>query len=134
MDGRGSRILTWTLVTGAVCFALGFFGPIILAPDANQGPLLGIFITGPLGLVLGLTIGIIREMRGSSQSPLELLSGFDWTIVLRVGAGALGMLLLLRGTADLAIGAERPAAAGIVIGIVLVSYAAMGRVPGWFRR
>jgi hypothetical protein len=31
----------------------GFLGPMILAPEANQGPLLGIFITGPLGLVVG---------------------------------------------------------------------------------
>jgi hypothetical protein len=26
---------------------------LIWAPDANQGPLLGIFITGPLGFVAG---------------------------------------------------------------------------------
>src|SRR5262245_9063751 len=38
---------------GGVGFAAGFFGPIIFMPEANQGPLLGIFITGPLGFVLG---------------------------------------------------------------------------------
>jgi hypothetical protein len=35
----------------------GFFGPIVLAPEANQGPLLGIFITGPLGFLLGFVLG-----------------------------------------------------------------------------
>ena len=48
------------LVTGAICFAAGFFGPIILTPDANQGPLLGIFITGPLGVLVGGVGGAIR--------------------------------------------------------------------------
>ena len=41
------------LVTGAIGFSVGFFGPILLTPGANQGPLLGIFITGPLGFLLG---------------------------------------------------------------------------------
>jgi len=45
------------LVTGGVGFAAGFFGPILLTPGANQGPLLGIFITGPLGFVLGAVGG-----------------------------------------------------------------------------
>ena len=42
---------------GAIGFAAGFFGPIALAPEANQGPLLGIFITGPLGFLLGAVLG-----------------------------------------------------------------------------
>ncbi|MFN0008254.1 MAG: hypothetical protein ACKVXR_10125 [Planctomycetota bacterium] len=44
---------------GGIGFAGGFFGPILLAPDANQGPLLGIFITGPLGFLLGGILGAI---------------------------------------------------------------------------
>lgn len=40
-------------MVGAIGFVLGFFGPIVFAPGANQGPLLGIFITGPLGFLLG---------------------------------------------------------------------------------
>ena len=49
----------WALVTGGIGFVGGFFGPMIFAPDANQGPLLGIFITGPLGLVIGAIGGLI---------------------------------------------------------------------------
>lgn len=48
---------------GAIGFVAGFVGPIILAPDANQGPLLGIFITGPAGFVLGLIGGAIAALR-----------------------------------------------------------------------
>ncbi len=53
----------WALLLGAVGFALGFFGPMILAPGANQGPLLGIFITGPGGFLLGLAWGLWRALR-----------------------------------------------------------------------
>ena len=47
------------LVIGAVGFVGGFFGPIIFAPEANQGPLLGLFITGPLGFLLGGAVGFV---------------------------------------------------------------------------
>jgi hypothetical protein len=49
----------WTLALGAVGFVCGFFGPLVFAPDANQGPLLGIFITGPGGAALGALLGLI---------------------------------------------------------------------------
>ena len=51
--------LTGGLVLGCISFAAGFFGPMILTPSSNQGPLLGLLITGPLGFVLGLVIGTI---------------------------------------------------------------------------
>jgi len=40
-------------------FLGGFLGPMILTPDANQGPMLGIFITGPLGGVAGAIGGAL---------------------------------------------------------------------------
>ena len=55
------RAVRPALILGGIGFAAGFFGPIIFAPGANQGPLLGIFITGPLGFVIGLIYGVIRE-------------------------------------------------------------------------
>lgn len=42
---------------GFIGFCGGFFGPLIFTPEANQGPLLGIFITGPLGFLAGLVGG-----------------------------------------------------------------------------
>ena len=57
------RALTPALQVGLIGFAAGFFGPMLLAPDANQGPMLGIFITGPGGFLLGLIYGVVRELR-----------------------------------------------------------------------
>jgi hypothetical protein len=60
-DGGG--VLTMTLggamIVGTIGFVGGFFGPMIWAPDANQGPLLGLFYTGPLGFVLGGAGGFV---------------------------------------------------------------------------
>jgi hypothetical protein len=36
---------------------------MILAPQANQGPLLGIFITGPLGILVGAAGGFVYSQR-----------------------------------------------------------------------
>ena len=63
----------WALVIGGIGFIGGFFGPMIFAPGANQGPMLGIFITGPLGVLLGAIGGLVhclvqRKRAGSSAS------------------------------------------------------------------
>jgi hypothetical protein len=44
---------------GGIGFIGGFVGPIIFAPDSPQGPMLGIFFTGPGGFVLGLMAGAV---------------------------------------------------------------------------
>jgi hypothetical protein len=47
-------------------FLGGFFGPIIFTLHSNQGPLLGLFITGPLGFVVGAAGGFVYWIiRGS---------------------------------------------------------------------
>ena len=56
--------LQWAFIIGAVGFALGFFGPMILDPSSGNGPLLGIFITGPGGFIAGLLYGLWRNWRG----------------------------------------------------------------------
>lgn len=61
-DREGSPpIAVWALALGAVGFVCGFFGPIALDPGANQGPLLGLFITGPGGVAAGLAAGLIAR-------------------------------------------------------------------------
>src|SRR5262249_53127379 len=52
-QGLITSVLMGAFVVGAIGFVGGFFGPIIFTPDANQGPLLGLLITGPLGFLLG---------------------------------------------------------------------------------
>ena len=51
------------VIVGGIGFSLGFFGPLIFTPEANQGPLLGILITGPLGAVAGAIGGAIVAAR-----------------------------------------------------------------------
>lgn len=58
----GASAGKWALVLGIVGFACGFFGPIALAPDANQGPLLGILISGPGGALLGAILGVVAAL------------------------------------------------------------------------
>jgi len=68
----------WALVLGVVGFVCGFVGPLVFSPDANQGPLLGLFITGPggalLGAVLGLIVGAARLPAAISNSALVTTS------------------------------------------------------------
>jgi len=42
---------------GVTGFVIGFFGPMQFHPGANQGPMLGLFFTGPGGALLGALIG-----------------------------------------------------------------------------
>lgn len=57
--GIASYAITGAFLLGGIGFIAGFFGPIIFRPDANLGPLLGIFFTGPIGFLLGLIAGAI---------------------------------------------------------------------------
>lgn len=53
MSGR------WALVLGAVGFAAGFFGPMVLSPESNLGPMIGILFSGPGGAMAGAIMGAI---------------------------------------------------------------------------
>jgi hypothetical protein len=54
---RMGYAVTGGIILGGIGFCAGFFGPILLTPSSNQGPLLGIFFTGPLGFIVGTAIG-----------------------------------------------------------------------------
>ena len=65
---RTISALVGGVMLGGIGFAAGFFGPIILTPQSNQGPLIGIFLTGPLGFVMGAIIGwLYARIRASQQ-------------------------------------------------------------------
>jgi hypothetical protein len=73
----------WTLmlvgsfagVAGLAGFVFGFLGPLMLTPGANQGPMLGIFVTGPIGAVCGAVAGLVYAVcsneppAGSGEHP-----------------------------------------------------------------
>ena len=64
-----ASVVTGALLLGGIGFVGGFFGPMLLTPQANQGPLLGLFITGPAGVVLGAVAGGIYGMLRARRSP-----------------------------------------------------------------
>lgn len=72
-----------SLLTGAACFIAGFVGPMLFMPGNNMGPMLGIFYTGPAGLVLGIIAGIYywktkREEAVEAEDPWKTgHSGLD---------------------------------------------------------
>jgi hypothetical protein len=80
----------WALTLGAVGGAAGFFGPIFLNPDANQGPMLGLFITGPGGAIAGAVLGFFfRILPFSDQIRTQVLM---WCCTL-LGLGTLWFAL-----------------------------------------
>ena len=62
---RSENPVGFALFVGGIAFLAGFAGPMILAPGANQGPLLGILYTGPFGTVAGFVWGLLRAWRRS---------------------------------------------------------------------
>jgi hypothetical protein len=58
-QGVLASMLTGALILGGIGFGAGFFGPLLLSPGSNQGPLLGLLFTGPLGTVLGAVAGLV---------------------------------------------------------------------------
>jgi hypothetical protein len=51
----------WGLAIGAIGFCIGFFLPMLIDPTSGNGPMLGTFITGPGGFIVGLLVGAIRS-------------------------------------------------------------------------
>jgi hypothetical protein len=63
-----NSVIMGALVAGSIGFAGGFFGPMVFNPGGNQGPMLGIFITGPLGVLAGAIGGGIYWLARGSQA------------------------------------------------------------------
>lgn len=71
---RMGCVLLGGVILGGIGFAVGFFGPIILTPrgsDPGFAPLRGVFITGPLGLVVGAVLGWLYARVRSSKHKAE---------------------------------------------------------------
>lgn len=60
-----ATVVGYAMLIGVISFSLGFFGPICFSPESNQGPLLGIFITGPVGVLIGASIGSYRGFKNN---------------------------------------------------------------------
>jgi len=61
-SGLISSSISGAVLIGSIGFCVGFFGPMIFTPESNQGPLLGILITGPAGFILGGIGGLLYRI------------------------------------------------------------------------
>ena len=73
-ESGAPSVFWWILITGGIGFAAGFFGPIALNPEANQGPLVGIFVSGPVGALLSLVLYLLSRPLHFSASTLMLVT------------------------------------------------------------
>lgn len=85
-----SVIISTALSIGVITFLIGYVGPIIFWPEANLGPLLGLFITGPLGFLLGGVIGFWRILGDEKQK----ISFIEWGILLVIWLLMMGWYLI----------------------------------------
>lgn len=56
------QALRWGGTLGACALVLGMGASVVMDPGANQGPLLGVFVTGPLGFLVGAAAGFLRAL------------------------------------------------------------------------
>ena len=70
-------VLGTALLLGGTGFILGFFGPIIIGvligSQANLGPLWGIFVLGPVGVLIGAVTGLFLGLKKTRNKPERLL-------------------------------------------------------------
>jgi hypothetical protein len=66
------RVIFSALLVGSLAFAAGFVGPIFFS-TSNLGPLLGIFITGPVGTLVGAIWGIVSSAKNANRLALRAM-------------------------------------------------------------
>lgn len=68
------------VLLGLTGFVIGFLGPIRFQPWANQGPMVGIFLTGPGGALLGAIVGAALRLtypEWTSRRRMGILGAVD---------------------------------------------------------
>jgi len=73
-------VVAWAAPIAGVLFAVGFLGPMLLS-SSNLGPLLGIFVTGPLGALFGVWVGAVRVAKDATRLSIALI-GAVWVLTL----------------------------------------------------
>ena len=61
--GIGIAVSGGALILGGLFFVIGFLGPMAISKDTDQGPMIGIFIAAPLGVIVGAIGGYVYASR-----------------------------------------------------------------------
>lgn len=64
----GLAVISGALMFGGLCFIIGFLGPMVFAKDTSQGPLVGLFIAAPLGVITGAIGGYVFASKQSERA------------------------------------------------------------------
>ena len=115
------------LVVGGIAFLLGYIGPLIVS-YSNLGPLLGIFVTGPLGLLGGGLAGILMSARKSAGR--IVIEELKWLLGAWSGALLFTLGSSIVGISWMAILAQLAA----IITATLLFYFMAVRLPSWLKR
>jgi len=115
------------LVVGGIAFLLGYIGPLIVS-YSNLGPLLGIFVTGPLGLLGGGLAGILMSARKSAGR--IVIEELKWLLGAWSGALLFTLGSSIVGISWMAILAQLAA----IITATLLFYFLAVRLPSWLKR
>lgn len=60
--------LCGALILGGLFFTIGFLGPMAVSKDTNQGPMIGLFIAAPLGVIMGAIGGYAYVRKENEDS------------------------------------------------------------------
>jgi hypothetical protein len=99
-----ASVLKWALIIGSISFTAGYVGPLLLS-SSNLGPLLGIFVTGPVGIIAGALWGAVRwaVQGGAGVGRVARSMAFLWMMTLLY---TLFMVRLVAKAAVLAVGVQ----------------------------
>jgi hypothetical protein len=61
--GTAVAVVCGALILGGLCFTVGFLAPMVFTKDTGQGPMIGIFIAAPLGIIMGAIGGYLYASR-----------------------------------------------------------------------
>lgn len=61
-------VISGALMLGGLCFIIGFLGPMVVAKDTSKGPLVGLFIAAPLGVITGAMGGYIYASKHNERA------------------------------------------------------------------
>jgi len=78
-----ASVAKWAMIIGSIAFVGGFVGSIFLS-SSNLGPLLGIFVTGPVGVLAGALWGAVHWAIHSAGS--EVAAVTRWIALLWIMA------------------------------------------------
>lgn len=59
----GVTVISGALILGGLFFTVGFLGPMAFTKDTSQGPMIGLFIAAPLGVIMGAIGGYLYAAR-----------------------------------------------------------------------